>query len=321
VKEGRFFPKGGEEGSETRGKEVAPIRYRDMDENGAIKPLLKETRLGGITMSKKISWGLFSVLCLVVVGLMAGSAFAAPGMPSSGEKQKIKLVGYNDVQGRETLQVTTMYDAATNKYWAFIGHHNRPGFVGIHFNPITNQNEENGTTILDITDPKHPTVVVHIPNYNFLGTAQQNRNSRSTSVVLNFKGSGKDILVRNSEGAGTWYYEIFDITDITKNGGDMFTKIGNLQATDLGTLDSAHKGYLSPSGKYYSSSDEQDFREQHLVVWDISDVGTLGPGDWNRELGAARFVGRGWLEGQKESETEPADDISSPGRFEKTAPN
>ena len=153
-------------------------------------------------------------------------------------------------------------------------------------------------------------MVVHIPNFNFNGDVQQNRNSRSTSVVLDFKGSGKDILVRNSEGAGTWYYEIFDITDITKSGGDMYVKIGNLQATDLGLLDSAHKGYLSPSGKYYSSSDEQGFREQHLVVWDISDVGALGPGDWNRELGATRFVGRGWLEGQKDGEADLGD-ISS----------
>jgi hypothetical protein len=52
VENGRLLPKGGVRGSETRGKEVAPIRYRDMDENGAIKPLLKETRLGGTTMSK-----------------------------------------------------------------------------------------------------------------------------------------------------------------------------------------------------------------------------------------------------------------------------
>ena len=113
-------------------------------------------------MRNKHSWGLhvgfFSVLCLVVVGLMAGGTFAAPGMPSSGEKQHINLIGYNDVQGRETLQVTTIYDEATGKYWAFIGHHNRPGFVDIHHNPLTGEDEENGTTILDITDPKRPTV-------------------------------------------------------------------------------------------------------------------------------------------------------------------
>ncbi len=266
-------------------------------------------------MSKKISWGLFSVLCLVVVGLIAGSAFAAPGMPSSGEKQKIKLVGYNDVQGRETLQVTTIHDDATGKNWAFIGHHNRPGFVDIHFNPLTGINEENGTTILDTTDPKHPTVVVHIPNFAYSGPTgpdglgnQQNRNSRSTSVVLNFKDSGKDILVRNSEGAGTWYYEVFDITNITKEGGVNYFKLGNLQATPVdscgtgcgGTVtQTAHKGYLSPSGMYYAGANEPGFRRGgHLIVWNLSDI-PLTPGDWNRELGATRFVGRGWLPGQK----------------------
>ena len=51
-------------------------------------------------------------------------------------------------------------------------------------------------------------LVAHIPNF-------ENRNSRSATTVYDFKGSGRDYLVRNSEGATAprWKFEIFDITD------------------------------------------------------------------------------------------------------------
>jgi len=89
-------------------------------------------------MRNKHSWGLhvglFSVLCLAVVALIAGMPLplrrfrfrrccrptGTRNMASSGEKQFMKLIGYNDLQGRETLQVTTRGD------WAYVGHHNRP---------------------------------------------------------------------------------------------------------------------------------------------------------------------------------------------------
>ena len=257
-------------------------------------------------MSKKYSYRLLQVLCLVVVGLMAGNAYAVPDMSEPQGKKNMKLIGYNDVQGRETLQVTTIHDDATGKNWAFIGHHNRGAWQPIHYNPLTKMDEENGTTILDTTDPRNPKVVVHIPNFTQAGPPipanMENRNSRSTSVVLNFRGSGKDILVRNSEGSGTVYFEVFDITNIT-NGGTAYYKIGNLAATDVGTLVSnTHKGYLSESGFYYAAAGEQGFTSgAHLVVWDLRDLATMDPGayNWTAELGAERFVGRAWVNGQR----------------------
>ena len=185
-------------------------------------------------MSKKYSWGLpvglFSVFCLVVVGLIAGNAFAGSDkkhgghgnndgnlyMPSSGEHKNMKLVGYNDLQGRETLQVTARGN------WAYVGHHNRPGTATIHYNPLTKQFEENGTTILDISNPYHPKIVAHIPNF-------ENRKSRSAVTVNNFMNSGKDYLVRNSEGATAprWKYEIFDITQRAK-GISHILKVGEI---------------------------------------------------------------------------------------------
>ena len=93
-------------------------------------------------------------LILLTAGLFLLSTvavYAAPTLPSTGEHKNMKLVGYNDVQGRETLQVTARGD------FAFIGHHNRTQDPDMHFNPLTGKYEENGTTILNISDPKHPT--------------------------------------------------------------------------------------------------------------------------------------------------------------------
>jgi hypothetical protein len=67
--------------------------------------------------------------------------------------------------------------------------------------------------ILEISDPAKPRYVWHIPN-------ETNRNSRSTSVVYDYKfdGSGRDYLIRNSEAltqgetGSDLKYQTFDIT-------------------------------------------------------------------------------------------------------------
>ena len=239
--------------------------------------------------------GTFTCVVAVFAGLFFMSATAAHainGMPSSGEKQNMKLVGYNDLQGRESLQVTTKGD------FVFVGHHNRPGRASTHYNPLTETYEQNGTTILNISDPRNPILVVHIPN-------ETNRNSRSASPVYDFKESGRDYMIRNSEGQGTWYFQVFDITDITRDGGDEYTLVGNIMSTPAGTLtQTAHKGYFSQGGLYYVGANEPGFNSGgHLIIWDMSDLPTLDPDPGTPpDLGVGRFVGRAWLPGQKVGE-------------------
>jgi len=282
-------------------------------------------------MRKERSWrlaaGLFAVLCLVAAGLIAGNAIAAPpapipqflsldgyqNMPSSGEKQHMKLVGYNDLQGRETLQVSTKGD------WVYVGHHNRPGsYPDLHYNPLTQEYEENGTTILDISNPARPRIVAHIPNF-------ENRNSRSATVVYNFLGSNKDFLVRNSEGATAprWKYEVFDITNraqgiigIFKTGEITGTPVGSCSGSPCGGIVSstAHKAYFSQSGKLYVALDEPGFRNGlHLAVYDMSTLPGAPKASTIFSAGTNfddRFIGRAWLPGQKLTEPEPGERLS-----------
>ena len=92
------------------------------------------------------------VLMPALLSTVQGRVEAVQDTFSDGQ-QNMELVGYNDLQGRESLQVTTRGD------WVYVGHH-----PGQHFNPLTGTTEFNGTTIIDISDPKNPTTVVHIPN-------------------------------------------------------------------------------------------------------------------------------------------------------------
>jgi len=121
------------------------------------------------------------------------AAAPAPTDPRADSAQNVRLVGYNDLQGRESLVVTTLSDPA-NGSWVYVGHHESFWDGKPKMNPITGKEEWNGTSILNVDDPANPTLVWHIPN-------DSNRNSRGVSVVYDYKfdGSGHDYLIRNSE--------------------------------------------------------------------------------------------------------------------------
>ncbi len=72
------------------------------------------------------------------------------------EQRDMALVGYSDLQARSVYQPTIHRQG--DRYIAYIGHHG-----GVMPNPLTGQAEPNGTSILDVTNPKSPRYLVHIP--------------------------------------------------------------------------------------------------------------------------------------------------------------
>ncbi len=72
------------------------------------------------------------------------------------EKSNMELVGYNDLQARSSYQPTLHKQG--NRWYAYIGHHG-----GSQLNPLKGKEEDNGTSIVDVTDPKQPKYVAHIP--------------------------------------------------------------------------------------------------------------------------------------------------------------
>jgi hypothetical protein len=227
----------------------------------------------------------------------AGAAETADSMSDGAEN--VRLVGYNDLQGRTALVTTTKSDPA-NGNWVYIGHHDSFHDGKPLLNPLTGQMEFNGTSILDITDPTNPKYVWHIPN-------QTNKNSRSTSVVYDytFDGSGRDYLIRNAEAsaqgetAADLKYEIWDITsrDTDPSKIALVSEITGTPPNSCGPgcggkfIMRAHKGWWSEeTGYFYAASGEPGFRNIIVQIFDLKN-----PKD-------PKLVGRAWIPGLREGE-------------------
>ena len=79
----------------------------------------------------------------------------------------MRLVGHNDLQARSAYQ--PIIHAQGDRYIAYVGHHGGTEAVPKPVNPMTGQAEFNGTSIIDVTDPKQPKYLAHIPGMEGLG--------------------------------------------------------------------------------------------------------------------------------------------------------
>src|SRR6185436_16501625 len=82
-------------------------------------------------------------------GAAAASTTGGASDPRAESLSNVRLVGYHDLQGRESLVVTTLSDAA-NGSWAYVGHHESYWDGKPKLNPITGRMEWNGTSLLDV---------------------------------------------------------------------------------------------------------------------------------------------------------------------------
>ena len=179
-----------------------------------------------------------------------------------------RLIGFHDLQGRESLQVTLQGD------WCYVGH--LPGRLP---NPLTGRDEDSGTSILDVSDPAKPTLVAHIPS-------APGANCRAVQVIDNPR-DGKRYLARNHETREACSFQVFDITDRAKP-----VMVADVKETPAGPMNIAHKGWWdAESGLYFGCANEPGFRPGgHLVIWDFSNPAK------------PRYVANHWLPGQRLSE-------------------
>ena len=95
----------------------------------------------------------FAAVALGTIGIIRDAGVAAQ---QRAEMHDMQLVGFNDLQARSAYQ--PVIHKQGNRWLAYIGHHG-----GSQLNPLTGKAESNGTSILDVTDPKRPKYLVHIP--------------------------------------------------------------------------------------------------------------------------------------------------------------
>ena len=171
------------------------------------------------------------------------------------EKSNMELVGYNDLQARSAYQPIVQKQG--ERWIAYIGHHG-----GRVRNALTGVDEDNGTSIVDVTDPRQPRLLAHVPGEPGQGETGGAQMVRACSgETLPHGDKSKTYLLRTYGNAG---HEVWDVTDPSKPA---------LLATIVKGLKGTHKSWWEcDSGIAYLVSCLEGWRTRRMTqVFDLSD--------------------------------------------------
>ena len=187
----------------------------------------------------------------VLLALLSAAARAQHGASASN----MVLLGYDDLQGRSAYQ--PIVHEQNGRWIAYIGHHG-----GRLPNPLTGRDEDNGTSIVDVTDPRKPRFIAHIPGEPGVaesGGAQMVRACSGKELPKADK--GKHYLLRTY---GNLAHEIWDVTAPEKPVR-LTTVVEHLKGT--------HKSWWEcDSGIAYLVSGLPDWRTRRMTqIFDLSD--------------------------------------------------
>ena len=185
----------------------------------------------------------------------AAFAVATAWAQHPAEQSNMELVGYNDLQARSAYQ--PLVHKQGERFIAYIGHHG-----GKRMNAITGQEESNGTSILDVTDPKAPKMLAHIPGEPGEGESGGAQMVRvCDGATLPHADKSKTYLLRPFGNAA---HEIWDVSDPAKPA---------LLTTVVKGLKGTHKSWWEcDTGIAYLVSGAPDWRTRRMTqVYDLSD--------------------------------------------------
>jgi hypothetical protein len=198
-----------------------------------------------------------SLAVLIVSLILTSCASMAQRTGSAPEAKDMALVGFNDLQNRSAYQPVIHHQG--DRFIAYIGHHG-----GQAMNPLTGRMEANGTSVVDITDPRNPKLLSHFP-----GSAAGTGEAGGTQMVRVCDGKDlpkgdpkKTYLLRSF---GNEAHEILDVTDPAKP--TLLTKI-------ISGLTTTHKNWWEcDTGIAYLVSYKKDegWRSRGVKIYDLSD--------------------------------------------------
>jgi len=182
----------------------------------------------------------------------------APAAAQKTEQRNMELVGYSDLQARSAYQPTIHKHG--DRWIAYIGHHG-----GTQLNPITGQAELNGTSLVDVTDPKRPKYLTHIPGEPRQPGPGESGGAQMARVcdgrTLPHADKSKVYLLRSY---GTSAHEIWDVTDPTQPSRITIVVSG---------LRDTHKSWWEcDTGIAFLVSGPPDWRARRMTqIYDLSD--------------------------------------------------
>lgn len=181
------------------------------------------------------------------------------------EKKNIRWVGHNDLQARSAYQPTIQKQG--NRYIAYVGHH-----TGLVLNPLNGVTEFSGTSIVDVTDPRRPQYLAHIPGVDAVaGGFSESGGAQMTRVcsgdVLPQGTPGKVYLLRS---LGSISHQIWDVTNPASP---------SLLSTVMSGLTNTHKNFWEcetgiaylVAGAGAGSPNPDGWKvNQHMVVYNLA---------------------------------------------------
>jgi hypothetical protein len=194
--------------------------------------------------------------CIALIVMLASAAApVAAQQPGQAEKSNMELVGSNDLQARSAYQPVVHKQG--ERWIAYVGHHG-----GASLNPLTGKREDNGTSILDVTNPKQPKMLFHIPGEpgeGETGGAQMVRVCNGSELPKADK--NKVYLLRPY---GNQAQEIWDVTDPARPA---------LLTTIVKGLVNTHKNWWEcDTGIAYLIGGVPGWRTRRMTqVYDLSD--------------------------------------------------
>ncbi|OFW03445.1 MAG: hypothetical protein A3I61_16745 [Acidobacteria bacterium RIFCSPLOWO2_02_FULL_68_18] len=206
---------------------------------------------------------------LVCAGLSillgAGVAAQRPGGnggEDGAESRDMRLVGHHDLQGRSAYQPEIKRQG--DRWIAYVGHHG-----GNARNPLTGREEPNGTSILDVTDPRNPVYLAHIPGQPLgkgegaeSGGAQMARVCSGATLPRGDR--NKFYLLRAYGNTADSAHEMWDVTD-PATPARITVIVSGLRGT--------HKNWWEcDTGIAYLVSGQPGWRVPRMVkIYDLSD--------------------------------------------------
>jgi hypothetical protein len=172
-------------------------------------------------------------------------------------------LGHNDLQGRTTYQTTVHTQG--DRVIAYAGH-----FAGKMLNPMTGVVEENGTSIVDVTDPRHPKYLKHL-----IADKGGSRMAKlcDGNALPGKLYPGKTFLLREN---GAVSHEVWDVTS-PANPTLVSTPVSGVDVTHRNWWDCNSgiayivAGATNPSDAGFDGWNANSSPNQHLKIYDLRD--------------------------------------------------